>query len=218
MQRCANVSLADQESSCCVAHCLILKLWALVFLKTNGEQRDIKGTVAPKSHATGVENHKSPEEKSSQRWFWQQLIRIVLWAVVRRHWEEEEEEKAERKTAPKNHGDVAISAERLQIPGNWYKPTSGDELWMEMKCMLRARLSTGDVIYCLAEICFPSWRAGFATWHVRHCAPRYTVMDYSEAIKYNKPRWYAPLQYVLFFLFPTLIKPDDSISMNIAYV
>lgn len=60
----------------------------------------MKGTAAAKSHATGVENHKSPEEKSSQRRFWQQLIWIVLRAVARRH-REEEEEKALRETAPK---------------------------------------------------------------------------------------------------------------------
>ena len=83
-----------------------------------------------------------------------------------------------------NHGDVAISTESLQIPGNQYKPTSGNELWMEMKCMYSARLSTGDVIYSLVEICFPSWLLEFVTWHVWYCAPWYTVMDYSKAIKY----------------------------------
>lgn len=56
----------------------------------------------------------------------------------------------------KNHRDVAISTESLQIPGIQYKPTSGNELWMEMKCMYSACLSTGDVIYSLIEISFPA--------------------------------------------------------------
>ena len=64
---------------------------------------------------------------------------------------------------PKSHRDVAISTESLQIPGNQYKPTSGNELWMEMKCMYSARLSTGDVIYSLKEICCLSRLLEFAT-------------------------------------------------------
>lgn len=84
----------------------------------------------------------------------------------------------------KNHGDVAISTESLQIPGNQYKPTSGNKLWMEMKCMYSSCLSTGDVIYSLIEICFPSRLVEFVTWHVWYCVLSSTVMDYSKAIKY----------------------------------
>ncbi len=89
-----------------------------------------------------------------------------------------------RVNGSKNHRDVAVSTEPSQIPGNQYKPTSGNELWMEMKCMYSACLSTGDVIYSLIEICFPSWLVEFATWRVWYCVLWYTVMDYSKAIKY----------------------------------
>lgn len=102
----------------------------------------------------------------------------------------------------KNHRDVAISTESLQIPGNQYKPTSGNELWMEMKCMYWARLSTGDVIYSLIEICFPSWRVEFATWRVVLCAVIYCYgLFWSHKI--HKLRWYVLGEY-----FSAFIKPD----------
>lgn len=84
----------------------------------------------------------------------------------------------------KNHRDGAISTESLQIPGNQYKPTSGNELWMEMKCMYLACLPIEDVIYSLIEISFPSWLVEFATWHVWYCMLWYTVIDYSQAVTY----------------------------------
>lgn len=109
----------------------------------------------------------------------------------------------------KNRRDVAISTDSLQIPGNQYKPTSGNELWMEMKCMYSARLSTGDVIYSLVEICFTSWLLEFATWHKGHCALWYTVMDYPKAVKYinwDDTLWRSISSYI-----STFIKLDYSL-------
>lgn len=34
-----------------------------------------------------------------------------------------------------NYRGITLSSESSQIPGNQHKPTSGNELWMEMKCM-----------------------------------------------------------------------------------
>lgn len=95
----------------------------------------------------------------------------------------------------KNHRDVAVSTGSLQIPGNQYTPTSGNELWMEMKCVYPACLSTGDVIYSLTEICLLSWVVEFATWHVVVLNTVIYIHGLFRSHKIHKLRWYGLWEY-----------------------